>query len=348
MRRAERISGMKGLDSNKKMRGKICLVTGANSGIGYQTALGLARMDATVAMVCRNKERGEAAQKEIKAITSNKSIHLLIADISSQIQVRRLAEQIKNRYKRLDVLINNAGISVDKRTESADGIEMTFATNYLGHFLLTELLLVPLKASAPSRIINVSSFVHRWTTGIEFDDLDRKKKFSGVQVYAQSKLAMLMFAYELALRLEGTKITVNALNPGLVRTNLGNELTGYLKVFGDVMKTTLAITPEKGAQTSIYLASSPEVGEVTGKYFFKSKPRKSSKLSYDKRMWEKLWKTSQELTRAPVVKLIEKLIRERKTIIRKLASHSPSIAPPYSLPDDWKHQRKETKNQEGA
>lgn len=291
---------MKGIAENKKysnMKGKTCLVTGANSGVGYQTTLGLAIMGAHVVMVCRDKGRGEAAQREIRATTSNKSIDLLIADISSQIEVRRLAEQVKSRYKRLDVLINNAGISVGKCQESVDGVEMTFATNYLGHFLLTELLLELLKASAPSRIINVSSFVHRWTTGIDFDDLERKKKFSGVQTYAQSKLALLMFTYELAPRLRGTGVTVNALNPGLVKTNLGNELTGYLKVFGDVMKATLAITPEMGARTSIYLASSPDVEGINGKYFFKMRSKASSKASYNTEAWHRLWVTSKRLTR---------------------------------------------------
>lgn len=288
---------MNGLYDIHMMKGKTCLVTGANSGIGFETARGLARMGAHVVMVCRDKERGEAARRKIIATTSNKSVDLLIADISSQIQVRRLAEQVKSRYKRLDVLINNAGISIGEPIKSVDGIELTFATNYLGHFLLTELLLEILKASAPSRIINVSSFVHRWTGGIEFDDLQRKKKFSGVQAYAQSKLAMLMFTYELARRLKGSPVTVNALNPGLVNTNLGNDLTGFLKVAGASLKS-VAITPEKGARTSIYLASSPEVATISGKYFFKKRAKASSRASYDTKSWRKLWTISVRLTRA--------------------------------------------------
>ncbi|MBN2379904.1 SDR family oxidoreductase [candidate division WOR-3 bacterium] len=296
------------------MKGKVCLITGANSGIGKVTATELARMDATVVMVCRDRLRGTVAMSEIMNETGADTIDLMTADVSSLSQIHQLAKQFRKKYQRLDVLINNAGVSLDKRGESADGIELTFATNYLGHFLLTHLLLDMLKQSAPSRIVNVSSFVHRWTNRIKFDDLQREGGYSSMQSYNQTKLAILMFSYELAERLEGTGVTVNALNPGLVNSNLGNNLTGTLKVMGIVMKNTIAITPEKGAQTSIYLASSPEVDGVTGKYFFKKKPKKSSKASYDRKIWEKLWQLSEEL--AEISKLAVKAEKKEPAEIR--------------------------------
>jgi len=280
-----------------KMEGKVCLVTGANSGIGKETALGLAKMGATVVMVCRDKQRGEAARIEIRRESGNDSVDLMLADLSSQAQIRKLAKEFKDRYQRLDVLINNAGIGLAKRKENTDGIEMTFAVNHLACFLLTNLLLERLKASAPSRVVNVSSFAHSWINKINFEDLQGKQKFPPMQIYAQSKLAILMFSYELARRLAGTGVTVNAVNPGMVKTNLGHEVTGPLiTVRRLIFSNFLAITPEEGAQTSIYLASSPEVEGVTGKYFSKQRPKRSSKASYDRETWQRLWKVSEELT----------------------------------------------------
>jgi len=297
-----------GANSAYPMRGKVCLITGANSGIGKATALELARMGAHVVMVCRNRLKGTVAQTQIMANTKSNTVDLMIADISSLEQVRRLAEQFKHRFDRLDVLINNAGVSLYKRQESADGIEMTFATNYLGHFLLTNLLLNTLKASAPARIINVSSFVHKWTNKIDFEDLQRKKKFSAVQPYAESKLAILMFTYELARRLKGTGVTVNALNPGIVRTNFANDVTGPLNIVRWFMLNVLGISPQQGARTSIYLASSPEVETLTGRYFFKRKPSTSSKYSYDQQAWQRLRMISEDLTCASMSPVRKKLI----------------------------------------
>ncbi len=279
-----------------KMEGKVCLVTGANSGIGKQTALGLARMGATVVMVCHSKQRGEAAMAEIKNGSGNDAVDLLLTDLSSQAQIRKLAKEFKDRYQRLDVLINNAGIGLAKRKENTNGIEMTFAVNHLACFLLTNLLLERLKASAPSRVVNVSSFAHSWINKINFEDLQGKQKFPPMQIYAQSKLAILMFSYELARRLAGTGVTVNALDPGLVSTNLGHDVIGPLRVARWVFMNVLAISPQEGAQTSIYLASSPEVEGVTGKYFMKQRPKRSSKASYDRETWQRLWKVSEELT----------------------------------------------------
>jgi NAD(P)-dependent dehydrogenase (short-subunit alcohol dehydrogenase family) len=278
------------------MKGKVCMVTGTNSGIGKETALGLAKMGAHVVMICHNRKRSEAARAEIANESGNDAVDLMIAELSSQKEVRRLAKDFKKRYNRLDVLINNAGVSLDKKIESPDGIEMIFAVNYFSHFLLTHLLLDVLRSSVPSRVVNVSSFMHYVTNKISFDDLAREQGFSAFSVYSESKLAMLMFSYELARRLAETGITVNALNPGLVNTNLGRDFTGFLSITGWVLKNVLAIPPQKGALTSIYLASSPEVEGVTGKYFFKRKPKSSSKASYNERDWQRLWNISEKLT----------------------------------------------------
>lgn len=280
-----------------KMEGKVCLVTGANSGIGKETALGLARMGATVVMVCRSKERGETAMAEIKERSGNTSVDLMIADLSSQAQIRKLAKEFKERYKRLDVLINNAGIGLAERAQSSDGIEMFFAVNHIAPFLLTHLLLDVLKTSAPSRIVNVSSFMHAWVKGLNLNELPTREKFFGIPAYTHSKLALLMFSYELARRLAGTGVTVNALNPGFVKTNVAHQVRGTLRIVRWVSFNLLwAIPPEEGALTSIYLASSPEVEGVTGKYFSKRKPKRSSKASYDREAWQRLWKVSEELT----------------------------------------------------
>jgi NAD(P)-dependent dehydrogenase (short-subunit alcohol dehydrogenase family) len=278
------------------MKGKVCMVTGANSGIGKKTALGLAKMGTHLVMVCRSKELGEATRAEIKNESGNDSVDLLIADLSSQREIHRLASEFKDRYNRLDVLINNAGVTFTKKVESPDGIEMTFAVNHFAPFLLTHLLLDILKASVPSRVVNVSSFVHRWTNKINFDDLAREQGFPTFIVYSESKLAILMFSYELARRLAGTGITVNALNPGMVSTNLGRHFTGPITIGTWVLKNIFSIPPHKGALTSIYLASSPEVEGVTGKYFFKRKPKASSKASYNEEDWQRLWRISEELT----------------------------------------------------
>ncbi len=284
-------------ESSCRMEGKFSIVTGANSGIGYQTALGLARMGSVVVGVAKDPDRGERARKEIVAASGNPHVYMMFADLSSQGEARYLAERYRQRFPRLDVLINNAGIMIGKRQESVDGFELTFATNYLAPFLLTDLLLDMLKASAPSRIINVSSFAHKTTHGIDFDDLERKKgRFSAVKTYCESKLAVLMFSYELAKRLGGTGVTVNALNPGLVKTNLGKNTTGFLKLNAVVLMKLFAISSERGARTSIYLASSPEVAGVTGKYFDKCRPKTSNKASRNTRDWQRLWMISEGIT----------------------------------------------------
>ncbi|NLI98832.1 SDR family oxidoreductase [bacterium] len=292
------------MESSCRMEGKFSIVTGANSGIGYETALGLARMGSVVVTVAKDRGRGERARRRIIAASGNPHVYLEIADLSSQRDVRDLAQKYKKRFPRLDVLVNNAGILINTLRKSKDGYELTFATNYLGPFLLTSLLLGILKKSAPSRIVNVSSFAHRFTNDFDFDALDMNQ-VSSPQSYTQSKLALIMFTYELAKRLEGTGVSVNVLNPGLVRTNVGKDLTGFMKVIAGVSKL-FAVSPEKGAQTSIYLASSPEVRGVTGRYFYKSRQKISSKASYRIADWWKLWEISEKLTHTSIEQTAKK------------------------------------------
>lgn len=278
------------------MQGKVCLVTGSSSGIGKATARELARMGATVVMVCRNRAKGEAVQAEIKEVSGNAQVDLIVADLSELSQVRRAASLFTQKYTRLHVLINNAGGLKSEREMTSDGLEYAFATNYLAPFLLTELLLDTLKASVPARIINVSSAGHALGS-IDFADLQGERRYSPSKAYAQSKLAQLYYTYELADRLKGTGVTVNALHPGAVATNFNDGLTGFVRFIG-MFNNLVGASAEKGAQTTLYLATSPEVERVSGKYFSKSKPTPSSKLSYDMTVRKRLWQVSEELTRS--------------------------------------------------
>ncbi|TMC45827.1 MAG: SDR family oxidoreductase [Chloroflexi bacterium] len=276
------------------MQGKICMVTGANSGIGKATALALAQMGATVVMVCRDRARGEEARSEITTKSKNNAVDLLQADLSSQQSIRQLVEHFKQRYTHLHVLINNAGAAFTGRRETVDGLEMTFAVNYLAPFLLTHLLLDVLKASAPARIVNVSSASHK-SGYIQMDDLQGEKHNRSMRAYPQSKLAIVLFTYELARRLQGTGVTANCLDPGFVATNIGQTGASLpvrllIKLIG-----SFGTSPEKGAKTSIYLASSPEVEGVTGKYFVKSLPKRSAAISYDESLQRQLWEQSAKL-----------------------------------------------------
>ncbi len=270
------------------MKNKTCLVTGANSGIGLETARGLARRGARVVMVCRDPGKGEAARRDIMATTGNGMVDLLIADLASLKSVRQLAEQVKTRYPQLHVLIHNAGLMSKHREVSADGFEMQFAVHHLAVFLLTDLLLDLLKKSAPARIINVSSMIHRLGK-INFDDLQSARKFGAYRTYGQSKLAMILYTYALAARLRGTGVTVNALHPGAVATNIG--MPAWLNPF--------LATPEQGARTTLYLATSPEVERVTGKYFVNSKEAASSaRASNDRDLGARLWTVTEQLIAA--------------------------------------------------
>lgn len=288
---------MKTLDTH--MDGKVCMVTGATSGMGEVTARKLAEMGARVIIVGRSPERGTATLQRILAATGNPSVELILADMSSQVQIRQLAQQFKRGYSRLDVLVNNAGAWLTRYQESVDGIEMTLALNHLGYFLLTNLLLDTLKVNTSSRIINVSSYGHA-RGRINFDDLQFRQKYNGMQAYRQSKLANILFTYELARRMAGTGVTVNVLDPGLVATNFGlNNLSpnnGWLKNLLRRAYTLVAISAEKGAQTAIYLATSQVVDGVTGKYFSRMKEVRSAPASYDRESAIRLWQVSKAMT----------------------------------------------------
>src|SRR5438132_1072876 len=279
---------------NTSMRGKVCLLTGATSGIGKATALGLAQMGATVVMVSRDRARGEAAQAEVKTKSGNAAVNLLLADLSAQQSIRQLAENFQQRYTQLHVLINNAGLFVLRRRTTVDGLEMTFAVDYLAPFLLTNLLLDMLKASAPARIVNVSSNSHE-AGYIKLDDLQAEHHYRSMRAYPQAKLAVVLFTYELARRLQGTGITANCLHPGFVATNFAQSdgepaVRLLVKLIG-----SFGTSPEKGAKISIYLASSPDVEGVTGTYFVKSMPRRSASISYDESLQRQLWEQSAKL-----------------------------------------------------
>jgi len=276
------------------LAGKVCLVTGATSGIGKVTALELARRGAVVVLVGRSEARSQATVSQIRQQTANPSVDFLLADLSSQQEIRRLVREFESRYSRLDVLVNNAGAIMLSRRESVDGIEMTFALNHLAYFLLTNLLLDRLKSSAPARIVNVASNSHE-RAKLDFDDLQNRKRYWGFRAYAWSKLENILFSYELARRMEGTGVTVNALHPGLVGTNfLANN--GALGRFLKMRVAIKGISPERGARTTIYLAASPEVETVSGRYFFKQREVPSSSASYDEDAALRLWQLSAELT----------------------------------------------------
>jgi NAD(P)-dependent dehydrogenase (short-subunit alcohol dehydrogenase family) len=282
------------VNSANLMHGKICAVTGATAGIGLVTAQALARQDATLIVIARNAERGAATVGRIQQETGNMAVELMVADLSAQEQVRQLAREIQHRFARLDVLVNNAGALFARRQLSQDGLEMTFALNHLAYFLLTNLLLDPLTAADSARIVNVSSEAHR-RARLDFADLQGQHRYSGWRAYARSKLANILFTYELARRLAGTGIVANALHPGFVATNFGRNNRSITAAFFRLLQLA-AISPEEGAQTIIYLASSPAVKGVTGEYFVKQKAVRSSQVSYDRAAAQRLWQVSTELT----------------------------------------------------
>jgi NAD(P)-dependent dehydrogenase (short-subunit alcohol dehydrogenase family) len=278
------------MPSDMGMTGKTCLVTGANSGIGKETALGLARMGAHVVLVCRNQQKGEQAMADIRrGARRSPELDLLIADMSSFGSVRALAAQVLQRYERLDVLINNAGAAVTSRTLSADGIEMTVAGNYLGAALLTFLLLDRLKSSAPSRIVNVSSEAHR-SARLDMSDLQfQTRKYSPIGAYGQSKLLMNAFTFELARRLEGSEVTANCLHPGVVATNIWPADAPMIFKVLIALARPFMLNEKRGAEVSLYVATAPEVEEMSGQYFVKSKPVTSSPLSRDPKVVTHVW-----------------------------------------------------------
>jgi NAD(P)-dependent dehydrogenase (short-subunit alcohol dehydrogenase family) len=280
------------------MQGKTVLVTGANQGIGKATALALAYQGARVVLLARNAEKGRAAVADIRAATGSKDVELIVADLASLEQVRRAAAEFKARFDRLHVLINNAGVVVPTRRETVDGVEETFAINHLAPFLLTRELLDVLRASAPARVVNVSSASHR-RARMQWTDLQfSRHAYSPWRAYAQSKLANVLFTYELSRRLDPKEVTANVLHPGVIASGFGLTYGGPTAFFVRLAHPFFAST-EEGARTSVYLASSPDVAGVTGKYYAKCAPVRSTSRSYCEASQKKLWALSEEATRAP-------------------------------------------------
>lgn len=270
------------------------LVTGATSGIGFVTAFGLTRKGASVVIVGRDERRCQSAVGRIRQETGSEAIDYLLADLSSQADIRHLVGQFHARYERLDVLVNNAGAYFFRRQESVDGLEMTFALNHLSYFLLTNLLLDTLKASTHARVINVSSNAH-YGNPLDFDDLGSQQNYGLMKVYGRSKFANVLFTYELARRLERSGVTANALHPGFVRTKIGRNNGWYMHLIMPLVMIG-GISPQEGARTSIYLTSSPEVEGVTGKYFTKCQETPSDPATYNEADACRLWEISASLT----------------------------------------------------
>lgn len=272
------------------LKNKVILITGATSGIGKETARGLAKLGATIVFTTRDKQKGIDTKEELMSFSGNKDIHAIFCDLASFDSIRACCDEFKSKFNRLDVLINNAAIWDYTRRESKDGIENIFATNFLAPFLMTHLLLDLLKKSSPSRIINLTSGLHGGT--INFEDIEFKEKFSGFKAYRHSKLGVILFTRLLAKKLEGTGVTVNCVHPGMNRTNLGRDAG---KISQAIFKL-ITKDPKIGAETSIYLASSKDVEGVSGKYFYKKTPKESSKESYDMDLAEKLWQLGAKYT----------------------------------------------------
>jgi NAD(P)-dependent dehydrogenase (short-subunit alcohol dehydrogenase family) len=281
-------------DNTDSMAGQTVLITGGTGGIGKTTAIGVARLGARVGITGRDRARAEAAAADIRAASGNPSIDAYAADLSAQAEVRRLAREVLDTYPRLDVLVNNVGGFWAHRHITADGLEHTFALNHLAPFLLTNLLWDRLVASAPARVVTVSSGAQAMGR-IDFDDLQGERRWSGQRAYNQSKLANVMFTYELARRLDGSGVTATVLHPGVVRTAFGAEDPArWHRVFLPLVRPFLK-SPARGAATPIYLASSPKVAGVTGRYFANRKPKTSTKVSYDMGAQARLWRVSADL-----------------------------------------------------
>jgi NAD(P)-dependent dehydrogenase (short-subunit alcohol dehydrogenase family) len=273
---------------------KIVLITGANSGTGKATAIEMAKSGHTVVMLCRDKTRGEAAFREVVELSGSSQVDLMLCDLASIDEIKRFTIDFKNKYNRLHILINNAGVILPGRHETKDGYELQFGVNHLGHFFLTRLLLELIVKSAPSRIINVASGAHK-IGKIHFEDINLIKNYTVWKAYAQSKLANIIFTYELSRRLYGSGVTVNCLHPGAVATNMGiNRETNFGTLITRALKPFFQ-TPIKGAETILYLAKSADVEGVTGKYFYKKRFIKSSKVSYDSELAKQLWGLSERM-----------------------------------------------------
>ena len=273
------------------MQGKVCIVTGSNTGIGKETARGLAQRGATVVLACRDVAKAGAARDDIAATTGRNDVEVEALDLGSTASIRAFAARFKEKHKRLDVLVNNAGVWTTSRAVTAEGFESTFGVNHLGTFLLTQELLPLLKSSAPSRVVVLSSGLH-YRGKMVWDDLQyERRKFAGAAAYNQSKLANVLFTKALARRLEGTGVTVNAVHPGVVATELARA---YPKLLVKIFHLFL-LTPEKGAACSLHVATAPELSKVSGEYFEKSKIKLASAAALDESAQEQLWKLSETL-----------------------------------------------------
>ncbi len=281
---------------NRDITHKVILITGATDGMGLETARALAKHNPRLVLVGRNATKGQRVVEELKQESGNQAIEFMQADLSAQQDIRELVKTFKSKYDRLDVLINNAGAYIPVKQLSADGFEMTFALNHLGYFLLTNLLLDELTRSAPSRIINISSAAHA-SARFDINNLNSEGKYSPWNAYATSKLENLYFTYELADRLKGTDVTVNAVHPGLVNSQFGKQGSGPFLAIFRLMQKFIGKTAANGAKTSIYLALADEVEGITGSYFANEKMAQSSKVSQDREMGRKLWEMSEKMTR---------------------------------------------------
>lgn len=277
-----------------QMKGKTVLITGANSGVGYSTAAQLAAAGAEVVMVCRDPNRGEAARKELAKLATGEAPVLLLADLSSQSDVRLLADQIESRFGHLDVLLNNAGGVFNKRELSVDGIEETFATNHIAPFLLTNLLREQLLAAPAGRVVTVATEVY--ARKLDLENLQGERKYQFFKAYQASKLSNILFAYELARRLSGTTVTSNVVSPGPSKTHFGDNMSGMPRIFTGVMKhMPMFHSAGEGAQTLVFAATAPELADITGRFFFKSHELETKPVTHDQGLAEKLWKISEDL-----------------------------------------------------
>lgn len=276
------------------MKGKLCIVTGANSGIGYHTAKGLAKLNATVVMVVRDLDKGQKAFDKIKKATGANSLYLMHCDLSSMKSVDRFSREFNNRFTCLHLLVNNAGAAFSNKKETEEGFEKTIATNYLGMFKLTKNLLPLLKKYTPSRIINLGSGMHK-TGKIDWDDFMFEKNFKGMQVYATTKLMVTAYTYALAKRLEGTGISANVVEPGFVATNLGANMGSLRDRIAFALVRPMQISAERGAETCIWAATNPDLENISGKTFSKKSETKSAEITYDTKFQDRLWETTVKL-----------------------------------------------------
>ena len=276
------------------MTGRVCLLTGATRGIGRATAEGLAELGATLVLVCRRREDGRAVARDLAEKHPAPMPEVVTADLSSQRSIREAADEIRERHTAIQVLVNNAGVIPKERETTVDGLEMQFAVNHLAYFLLTNLLLERLRASAPARVVTTSSGAHGGGR-LDFDDLQSERSWSMMRAYSTSKLANILFTRGLAMRVDAAEVTANCLHPGVIATKL---LSDYMNVplVGGAIARTFGGSPDKGSETSIYLAASPEVEGITGRYFVGGRETRSSPASYDEAVQHRLWEESARLT----------------------------------------------------